>query len=93
MFLSALLLAAAIQAAPEPPAPPELLKPPGVVHGRIVRPARQTCEPLKSIPVDQAQADPAPFGRKRPKALHYAVMRSVGGCPVPTLMRQDRPAR
>jgi hypothetical protein len=92
MFLSALVLAAAVQAAPEPPAPP-VISAPGVLQGRIGRPAHQTCEPLKSIPVDQAQADPAPFERKRPKALHYAVMRSVGGCPVPTLMRQDRPAR
>ncbi len=94
MLLSALLLAAAVQAAPEPPAPPEMLKPPGVVHGRIVRPARRTCDAMKSIPVDQPDdGDARPLGQERPGSLHYAVMRSIGGCPVPTPIRQVRPAR
>lgn len=91
MFLSALLLAAAVQAAPEPP---ELLKPPGVVHGRIMRPARRTCDAMKSIPVDQPDDGAArSLGQERPGHLQYAVMRSIGGCPVPTPIRQVRPFR
>jgi hypothetical protein len=94
MFLSALLLTAAVQAAPEPPAPPELLRPPGVVEGRIMPPARQTCDAMKSIPVDQSdESDARPLGQERPGHLQYAVMRSIGGCPVPTPIRQVRPAR
>ncbi len=90
MFLSALLLTAAVQAAPEPP---ELLKPPGV-HGRIMRPARRICEAMKSIPADQSgESDARPLGRERPGHLQYAVMRSIGGCPVPTPIRQVRPFR
>ena len=91
MFLYALLLAAAVQAAPEPP---ELLKPPGVVEGRIMRPARQTCGAMKSIPVGQpGESDARPLGRERPGHLQYAVMRSIGGCPVPNPIRQVRPFR
>lgn len=88
MFLSALLLAAAVQVAPEPPAPP------GVVQGRIMRPARRACDAMKSIPVDQPDdGDARPLGQERPGGLQYAVMRSIGGCPVPTPIRQLRPPR
>ncbi len=94
MFLSALVLAAAVHAPPEPPVPPEMLKRPGIVHGRIMRPARRTCDAMKSIPAGQPDdGDARPLGQERPGGLQYAVMRSIGGCPVPTPIRQLRPAR
>lgn len=94
MLLSALLLAAAVQAAPIAPEPPGMLKPPGVVHGRIMRPARQTCRPMQVVPVDQPGEDGAPaLNGMRSGGLQYAVMRSIDGCSIPTPIRQVRPAR
>jgi len=91
MVLSALLLAAAVQVAPEPPA---TFKAPGVVHGRITPPARRACHTLKVLPVDQSGEGAArPFVHQPPGALQYAVMRSIDGCSVPTPIRQVRPAR
>lgn len=91
MLLSALLLAAALQAAPEPPS---TLKGATVLQGRIMRPARRLCRPMQVVPVDQPDdgVSPAP-DENRAGGLQYAVMRSIGGCPVTTPIRQVRPAR
>jgi len=49
---------------------------------------------MKSIPADQSgESDARPLGQERPGHLQYAVMRSIGGCPVPTPIRQVRPFR
>lgn len=88
MFLSALLLAAAVQVAPDPP------NPPGVIQGRIMRPAGQGCQVLKVVPVEQpGGGEASPLAQRPPAFLQYAVMRSVGGCLVSTPVRQVRPAR
>ena len=94
MLLSALLLAAAVQAAPPPPDPPAALKTPGIVQGRIIRPARRTCRPMQVVPVDQpGEVETRLPDREWRSGLQYAVMRSINGCAVPTPIRQIRSAR
>ncbi|MDG2531172.1 hypothetical protein [Caulobacter endophyticus] len=104
MLLSALLLAAAVQAAPAdrvhvlPEAPgPALLAdapppPARIEDGRIIRPARKNCPLAKVTPADEAKkgGHAHPLAKEPKSGLRYAVMRSIDGCPVDAPMAVSR---
>ncbi|MBI1684774.1 hypothetical protein [Caulobacter hibisci] len=82
MLLSAMLLAAAVQAAPVTPAAAPSAKP---VEGRVVYPARRNC-PMGEVSFTLERKEPAVQAQplaKEPRAKgRYAVMRMIDGCPV-----------
>lgn len=104
MLLSAVLLAAAVQAAPGDrvhvlPATPgpafqaDAPSPPARIEdGRIIRPARKGCPLARVAPVDDAkgQGRARPLAKEPKSSLRYAVMRSIDGCPVDAPMAVSR---
>jgi len=107
MLLSAVLLAAVVQAAPAdrvhvlPQTPgPALLAdapppPARIEDGRVIRPLKPGCPLAKVTPTDDAKGEDRarPLAKEPRSALRYAVMRSVDGCPVDSPMRVNGAAR
>ncbi|MDI1365173.1 MAG: hypothetical protein PSX79_09950 [bacterium] len=102
MVFFALLLAAAVQVAP----PSDTITWPQRKQVRVASPdrlepwaptpeaARVACPGDKILPaVDNVRQYVQPLAEAAPGRLQYAVLRSVGGCPVPTFVVQTRPAR
>ncbi|PVM75181.1 hypothetical protein [Caulobacter radicis] len=81
MLLSAVLLAAAVQATP--------VDPPRAVEGRVIAPARHRGCPRGDVTfaLEPKAAPPArPLAKEKRHRASYAVMRSIDGCPVDTPM-------
>ncbi|PLR28907.1 hypothetical protein SGCZBJ_00245 [Caulobacter zeae] len=77
MLLSAVLVAASVQAAPAEPS--------RAVEARVIPPARhQGCPRGETTFVLEPKAAPParPLAKARPHRASYAVMRSIDGCPV-----------
>ena len=90
MLLSAILLIAATQAAPQPPPPLAPVAP----WLRDMMDARVRCASGETmLAADNVRAQVRPLGELPPGRLSYAVLRRVDGCVVPTPIRQVRPAR
>lgn len=85
MLLTALLLAAAVQAAP--------VEPPRVVEGQVVPAAKRSC-PRGEVTFTlepKVQQDPVrPLAKEPRSGLRYAVMRSIDGCSVDAPMKVNR---
>lgn len=104
MLLSAVLLAAALQAAPVdrvytlPETPGPALKadapppPARIEDGRVIRPALKGCPLAKVTPTDDAKGEDRarPLSKEPRSGLRYAVMRSIDGCPVDAPMTVNR---
>lgn len=88
MLLPALLLAAAVQAAPVAPPADVVVPVPGVVPMRL--PAN--CA-LTTLTAGRATPGVHPLAKEPRSALQYAVLKRVDGCPVATPMRSNKPAR
>jgi hypothetical protein len=104
MLLSAMLLAAAVQAAPAdhvhvlPVTPGPALQadapspPARIEDGRVIRPLKPGCPLAKVTPTDEpkGQDKARPLSNEPRSSLRYAVMRSIDGCPVDAPMRVRR---
>lgn len=90
MFLSAMILAAAIQAAPPAPtAPPVAHKP---SFNRALRSPLE-CRQRVIRAREDTLARGEPLNRMPAALMHHTVVRMVDGCPVSTQVRQSGPAR
>nr|WP_295111442.1 hypothetical protein [uncultured Caulobacter sp.] len=91
MFLSALALAAALQAAPAPAAP---TAPPAALKPSFNRAARSPleCRQRAIKAREDAIARGEPLNRMPGALLHHTVIRMVDGCPVSTQVRRSGPA-
>ncbi len=91
MLLSAVLLAAVVQAVPVGPVP-DAAPPARIEDGRVIRPLKKGCSLGEVTPAETSKGEDSahPLSKEPRSGLRYAVMRSVDGCPVDAPMVVNR---